>query len=106
MRIDDRRIPYLDLLGITASDRLCESLPIAGRDQRVSSIWNEALPCTCQFDSASATDEECESELCFQLLDMPRNSRLVQVQPAGCTREVQLLADRYRTPILDQLSHR
>src|ERR1700720_4639730 len=106
MHIDDRRIRYLEVLRIAARDRLCESLTIAARDQRVSSIWNEALPCVCQFDSAPATDEELDSELCFQLLDVPRNSRLVHVQPAGRTREVQLLADRHHTPILDQLSHR
>src|ERR1700720_1592365 len=106
MHIDDRRIRYLELLRIAARDRYCESLTIVGRYQRVSSIWNEALPSICQFDTAPATDEELDSELCFQLLDVPRNSRLIHVQPAGCTREVQLLADRHCTPILDQLSSR
>jgi hypothetical protein len=104
MHIDDRGIRYLDLPWIAARDCLCESLTIAGRDQRVSSIWNETFSRVCQFDSTPAPSEELDSELCFQSLDVPRNGRLVHVQPAGCTREVQFFSDRHYTPILGQVS--
>src|SRR2546421_10259748 len=65
---------------------------------------NKAFPDVRQLRSMATTDEKLDAQLRFKLLNMPRNGRLIQMQPSCGARKVQLLTNRHRTPILDQLT--
>ena len=79
--------------GLAEGDVLRPSLRLLDVLQDASRVVQEQFPRRAQPDASGQSVEQEKSQLPFQVLDLPRERRLCDMQPVGCTSEMLLFSN-------------